>query len=112
VTGNRSVYVYDPTDEPHDWLTQRGIRVTPGAPVFSTGRMRPKMSESALLAAAAGHAALLGASGARITRQVLQGLPELRYISKLGIGTEIIDLAAASELGVMVTNTPSRSCSP
>ena len=70
---NHSIYVYDPMDEPLDWLTERGVRVTQGAPVYSTGYMRPKMTEDAMIEAAAGHAGLLGASGARITRRVLDG---------------------------------------
>lgn len=101
-----SVYVYDPVDEPVDWLLDRGVRVTLGAPVFSTGRSRPKIPEDELVAAAQGHSALLGASGTFITRQVMERLPDLRYISKLGIGHEIIDLAAATAQGIMVTNTP------
>jgi len=101
-----SVYVYDPVDEPIEWLLDRGVRVTLGAPLFSTGRSRPKIPEDELVAAAQGHSALMGASGAFITRRVMEQLPELRYISKLGIGHEVIDLAAATERGIMVTNTP------
>lgn len=102
----RTVYVYDPMDEPLDWLRDHGIVVTQGAPVHSTGQARPKIPEDELIERARGHAALMGASGTRITRRVMQALPELGYISKLGIGCEIIDLQAATELGVMVTNTP------
>lgn len=101
-----SVYVYDPVDEPIDWLLDRGVRVTLGAPLFSTGRSRPKIPADDLVAAAQGHSALMGASGTFITRRVMEQLPDLRYISKLGIGHEIIDLAAATERGIMVTNTP------
>jgi D-3-phosphoglycerate dehydrogenase / 2-oxoglutarate reductase len=101
-----SVYVYDPVDEPIEWLLDRGVRVTFGAPLFSTGRSRPKIPEDELVAAAQGHSALMGASGAFITRWVMEQLPDLRYISKLGIGHEVIDLAAATERGIMVTNTP------
>jgi D-3-phosphoglycerate dehydrogenase / 2-oxoglutarate reductase len=101
-----SVYVYDPVDEPIEWLLDRGVRVTLGAPLFSTGRSRPKVPEDELVAAAQGHSALMGASGAFITRRVMERLPDLRYISKLGIGHEVIDLAAATERGIMVTNTP------
>jgi D-3-phosphoglycerate dehydrogenase / 2-oxoglutarate reductase len=105
----RKVYVYDPVDEPLDWLTQRGVAVTMGAPVYSAGEMRPKMAEDDLITAAGGHQALMGASGARVTRRVLESLPEVRYISKLGIGYEVIDMDAATQLGVMVTNTPVHS---
>jgi D-3-phosphoglycerate dehydrogenase / 2-oxoglutarate reductase len=101
-----SVYVYDPVDEPIDWLLDRGVRVTLGAPLFSTGRSRPKIPADELVAAAQGHSALMGASGTFITRHVMEQLPDLRFISKLGIGHEIIDLTAATERGIMVTNTP------
>jgi D-3-phosphoglycerate dehydrogenase / 2-oxoglutarate reductase len=105
----RTVYVYDPMDAPLDWLGEHGITVTRGAPVYSTGQMRPKIPEDEIIERARGHAALMGASGTRITRRVMEALPELGYISKLGIGCEIIDLRAATELGVMVTNTPVHS---
>jgi D-3-phosphoglycerate dehydrogenase / 2-oxoglutarate reductase len=108
-TPTGSVFVYDSTDEPFSWLVERGVKVTAGVPNYSTGQMRSKMTEDELVAAASGHIALLGASGARITERVLRGLPDLRYISKIGIGAEVIDLRAASEHGVMVTNTPVHS---
>src|SRR5215467_4838359 len=39
-------------------------------------------------------------------RQVLQRCPKLKLISIWGTGTDNIDLAAASDLGIRVTNTP------
>ena len=42
----------------------------------------------------------------QITRAVLEHAPRLRVISKWGIGTDAIDLAAAREFGIRVTNTP------
>jgi len=42
----------------------------------------------------------------KFTREVLTQLPDLRVISKWGIGIDGIDLAAAAELGITVTNTP------
>lgn len=101
-----SVYVYDPVDEPVDWLTERGVTVTLGAPLFSTGRSRPKLTEDELVANARNHTALLGASGALVTRRVINDLPDLRFIVKMGIGYEVIDIDAATEHGVLVTNTP------
>lgn len=100
------MYVYDPVDEPVDWLVERGIRVTRGAPLYSPGRSRPKVPAEELIAAARGHTALLGASGALITREVMAGIGTLRCISKLGIGYEVVDVDAATELGILVTNTP------
>lgn len=42
----------------------------------------------------------------QFTREVMQQLPDLKAISKWGIGLDGIDLDAAAELGITVTNTP------
>lgn len=57
-------------------------------------------------------AALDGAVGViagddRFTAEVIARCPDLKVISKWGIGVDAIDLAAAAEHGVAVTNTPS-----
>jgi glyoxylate reductase len=41
-----------------------------------------------------------------ITRKVLESNPNLRVISNFAVGYNNIDVAAASELGVTITNTP------
>ena len=41
-----------------------------------------------------------------VTRAVLERADRLRIVSKWGVGTDGIDLAAAAELGIRVTNTP------
>lgn len=45
-------------------------------------------------------------SYAKITRRVMQALPELKVIVKYGIGVDTIDLEAATELGKYVANIP------
>ncbi|GAI91630.1 unnamed protein product, partial [marine sediment metagenome] len=45
-------------------------------------------------------------SYAKITRRVMEALPELRIIVKYGVGVDNIDLAAAHELGKYVANVP------
>jgi D-3-phosphoglycerate dehydrogenase len=52
-------------------------------------------------------AALDGAAGwivghARVTRDLLQALPDLQIVSRRGVGYERVDLAAATELGKVV----------
>lgn len=39
-------------------------------------------------------------------RDTLQALPDLRVIARVGVGTDSIDLAAATDLGILVTVTP------
>ncbi len=41
-----------------------------------------------------------------VTRAVLEAGDTLKIVSKWGVGTDAIDLAAAAELGIRVTNTP------
>ena len=43
---------------------------------------------------------------APITREVLAALPALRFVSRLGIGVDMVDLDAATAHGVAVANTP------
>ena len=41
-----------------------------------------------------------------VTRRVIEAGGKLKTIAKMGIGVEQIDLAAATDMGVLVTNTP------
>lgn len=41
-----------------------------------------------------------------VTRRVLEACPDLKAISRYGAGFDRVDIAAAKELGVTVTNTP------
>lgn len=65
-----------------------------------------RIDEDALIELARGYRGVLGVSAARYTRRVFEQLPDLRYISKIGIGFDVIDIDAANEFGVKVTNTP------
>lgn len=43
---------------------------------------------------------------APITAEVMDGMPNLKIISRLGIGVDMVDIAAATERGIAVANTP------
>jgi len=45
-------------------------------------------------------------SGVKITAEVLEGNRRLRAIARAGVGTDNIDLEAATRLGIVVMNTP------
>ena len=44
--------------------------------------------------------------GARLSREFLSALPNLKGIARLGIGVDNIDLDAATDLGIVVGNIP------
>ena len=58
-----------------------------------------------VIEAAAGADALL-VQYAPITADVLEALPQLRLVSRYGVGVDVVDTAAASERGVWVCNVP------
>ncbi len=58
------------------------------------------------IVAAAGDATALIVQWAHIDGDVLDRLPNIRFISRLGIGYDMIDVAAATARGVAVANTP------
>lgn len=55
---------------------------------------------------AARDASALIVQWARIDGALMDRLPKLRFISRLGIGYDMIDVAAATERGIAVANTP------
>jgi D-3-phosphoglycerate dehydrogenase len=95
---------YDPTDASIRWLTEQGLDVVLGHPLWEMPFQR--YSEDELIRKAQGSIALMGASGTRITRRVIEALPDLRFISKYGIGVDSIDLDAATDHGILVSSTP------
>ena len=44
-----------------------------------------------------------------ITREVMESCPNLRYVGVLATGYNVVDLAAAREHGITVTNVPAYS---
>jgi len=50
--------------------------------------------------------ALIVRSAVKVTREVLELAPNLRVVGRAGVGTDNIDLAVATERGVLIMNTP------
>lgn len=50
--------------------------------------------------------AILAGSGPKFTREVLNRLPACRAIVRYGVGTETVDLQAATQAGILVANVP------
>ena len=71
--------------------------------VFTTRPARP----GELIERLQGVVALVNVRASSVfDRSTLQALPDLRMIAVLGTGTDNIDLAAASDLGILVANAP------
>jgi len=65
-----------------------------------------KLSQEQLIAQVGDAHALMIRSGVKITREVLQAAPHLKIVARAGVGVDNVDLAAATEHGVIVVNTP------
>ena len=68
--------------------------------------VRTGLDEDGLCAAVPGCAAVIVRSAARITARVLAAADRLEVVGRAGIGVDNIDVARATERGVVVLNTP------
>jgi phosphoglycerate dehydrogenase-like enzyme len=84
-------------------LTDGGCEVVAGRPFADAARA---YTDDELVVALRDVDGAMVVSRERWTRRVMEACPRLVTIAKLGIGVERIDVAAATELGVLVSNTP------
>ncbi len=68
-------------------------------------------NEDELVQFAQGSDALLGTSirSSPISRKIMEASPHLRIVAKCTVGTDDVDVAAATELGILVCHAPSES---
>ncbi len=67
----------------------------------------PEASEPALRQALVGADALIVRSGTEVSAELMAAAPNLRVVARAGTGVDNIDLAAATERGILVMNAPS-----
>ncbi len=72
---------------------------------FGSCEIHPRTSPDQVVARAAG-AAIVLTNKARLGRGEIAALPDLRYIGVLATGHDVVDVRAAAERGVTVTNVP------
>ena len=77
----------------------------PGAPP-PTVDVRSGLSEDELAAAIPDYDALLVRSATTVTRRVIEAADRLRVIGRAGVGVDNIDVAAATDRGIVVVNAP------
>lgn len=68
--------------------------------------LNPAATEAELVTAATGVAAILAGAAPKFTKQVLAQLSTCQAIIRYGVGVDSIDLAAATEYGIMIGNVP------
>ncbi|MBP1932172.1 hydroxyacid dehydrogenase [Ammoniphilus resinae] len=93
----------DDMEDTHQMLKDAGYELILGPPVSRTAE---RFSESQLIELCQDVDAIMGMAREKITRKVIESSPRLRVICKYGIGVDNIDIQAASEHGVLVTNAP------
>ena len=84
-------------------LADGGCEVVPGRPFADAAH---PFTEDELIRILRDVDGVMVASRERWTRRILEACPRLVTVAKLGIGVERIDVAAATELGILVSNTP------
>lgn len=73
---------------------------------LTTVRLQAKTEDDVVAGLAEADADALIVQWAPVTAAALDAAPRCRFISRLGIGYDMIDVAAATERGVAVANTP------
>lgn len=103
---SRKVFIAEPNDGLDDTfqiLKDLGCRVVTGPPVSCAGQ---GYSEDELVELCRDADAFFGMSREVITRRILEASPKLRVICKYGTGVNNIDVAAATDCGILVANAP------
>lgn len=88
-----------------DVISQDGISFLESRNGFEVVN-RPGLSAEELLTEIHDASALIVRSKTLVTKEVLEAAPQLRVIGRAGAGVDNIDLAAATQRGIVVMNTP------
>ena len=105
------VFIFAPVNEApetHTTLTEGGCELILGKASWDTPQGN---SEPEMVSMAKGCDALMGTSirNAPISRAIMESSDRLRIVAKYTIGTDDVDVEAATELGILVTHGPTES---
>jgi D-3-phosphoglycerate dehydrogenase len=82
-------------------IHESGVKVLDGFDV----QVAPKPDEATVIPLLAGVEGVVVRT-APFTRAIMEAAPALKVIARHGVGVDNVDLKAATELGILVTNTP------
>ncbi len=89
-----------------DPISAKGIALLEQRPEFEVVVLPKRASEAELTPLVAEAVAMVVRSETRVTRKVIEAAPHLRVVGRAGVGTDNVDVPAATEHGVVVMNTP------
>jgi D-3-phosphoglycerate dehydrogenase / 2-oxoglutarate reductase len=89
-----------------DPISPKGIALLQQRPEFEVVVLPKRLPEAELLPVVADAVALLVRSETKVTRMVIEAAPKLRAVGRAGVGVDNVDVAAATQRGVVVMNTP------
>ena len=90
-----------------DPISPKGIALFKAQPEFQVTVLEKRLSERELLPLLGETEAMVVRSETKITRGVIAGAPRLKVVGRAGVGTDNVDVEAATQRGVVVMNTPS-----
>jgi D-3-phosphoglycerate dehydrogenase / 2-oxoglutarate reductase len=89
-----------------DPISPKGIALLQQRPEFEVVVLPKRLSEAELLPIVADAVAMVVRSETKVTKKVLEAAPKLRVVGRAGVGIDNVDVAAATQSGVVVMNTP------
>ena len=89
-----------------DPVSPKGIAFLQQRPEFDVEVLSRRLSEAELVPLVKDVVALVVRSETKVTRKVIEAAPGLKVVGRAGVGTDNVDVTAATEHGVVVMNTP------
>lgn len=89
-----------------DPISPKGIALLQQRPEFEVVVLPKRLSEAELLPIVADAVAMVVRSETKVTQKVLEAAAKLRVVGRAGVGVDNVDVAAATQRGVVVMNTP------
>jgi D-3-phosphoglycerate dehydrogenase / 2-oxoglutarate reductase len=89
-----------------DPISSKGIALLQQRPEFEVVVLPKRLPEPELLPVVTDAVALLVRSETKVTRKVIEAAPKLRVVGRAGVGVDNVDIAAATQHGTVVMNTP------
>jgi len=88
-----------------DKVSEKGLEVFRQEPGIEVD-VKLKMTEDEICAIADQYHAMVVRSDTKITKRILESAKQLKVVGRAGVGVDNIDVPAATQLGIVVVNTP------